>query len=130
LQRFVEDLNRLYRAEAALWEGDYDVGGFYWIDCADQHNSVLSFARQNPDRTSELVIIMNLTPVPRYGYRVGLPRPGAWREVLNTDAAIYGGGNVGNYGGVTAEDYYVHNQSYSAMFTLPPLGVVVFQPIR
>ena len=76
LQRFVEDLNRLYLAEAALWESDYDHGGFYWIDCADHHNSVLSFARQNQDRTSELVVIMNLTPVTRarIPHRTAAPR--------------------------------------------------------
>jgi 1,4-alpha-glucan branching enzyme len=68
--------------------------------------------------------------VPRPGYRVGLPRPGAWREALNSDAGLYGGSNVGNFGGVTAEDYNVHSQSYSAVFTLPPLGVLIFQPVR
>jgi 1,4-alpha-glucan branching enzyme len=77
-----------------------------------------------------LVVIMNLTPVPRHGYRVGLPRPGEWREVLNSDAGLYGGSNVGNFGGVTAEDYNMHNQSYSGRFTLPPLGVLIFQPVR
>ncbi len=130
LKRFVEDLNKLYLAEPALWDADYEPGGFYWIDCVDQRNSVLSFARQNQDRTSELVAIMNLTPIPRMHYRIGLPRPGGWREVLNSDAAIYGGGNLGNLGGVTAEDYNVHNQSYSAEFTLPPMSVMVFQPER
>jgi 1,4-alpha-glucan branching enzyme len=70
---------------------------------------------------------MNLTPVPRWNYRVGLPHSGFWREVLNTDAEIYGGSNVGNYGGVTAEDNQVHNQPYSAVFILPPLSVVAFK---
>ena len=130
LLRFVEDLNKLYLAESALWESDYEPGGFYWIDCADHHNRVLSFARQNQDRTSEMVVIMNLTPMPRTHYRVGLPRPGRWREMLNSDAAIYGGSNQGNYGGVTADDYNVHNQSYSAEFTLPPMSIVMFQPER
>jgi 1,4-alpha-glucan branching enzyme len=130
LLRFVEDLNKLYLAEAALWESDYEPGGFYWIDCADQQNCVLSFARQNQDRTSELVIILNLTPVPRTNYRVGLPRPGGWREVLNSDAGVYGGGNLGNFGGVMSQDYNAHNQSYSAEFTLPPLSILVFQPGR
>src|SRR6185295_8357560 len=97
-QRFVEDLNQLYVREPGLWQADYDHVGFYWVDCTDQDNSVLSFVRQNSDRTSELAIVMNLTPVPRYKYRVGLPRPGKWREVLNSDAGIYGGGNVGSMG--------------------------------
>jgi 1,4-alpha-glucan branching enzyme len=77
-----------------------------------------------------MVVIMNLTPMPRTHYRVGLPRPGRWREMLNSDSAIYGGSNLGNYGGVTADDYNVHNQSYSAEFTLPPLSIVMFQPER
>ncbi|HZV35241.1 MAG TPA: 1,4-alpha-glucan branching protein GlgB [Verrucomicrobiae bacterium] len=128
LQRFVEDLNKLYLAEPALWEGDYDPGGFYWIDCADHRNSVFSFARQNPDRTSELVVILHLTPVLRTNYRIGLPRPGIWREVLNSDASLYGGGNQGNFGQVMAQDYNVHNQSYSAEFTLPPLSIMAFSP--
>src|SRR5947209_17204419 len=94
LQRFAEDLNKLYRAEPALWQSDYDPAGFYWIDCSDQDNSVLSFVRQNADRTSEVAVVLNLTPVPRYKYRIGLPRPGKWVEVSNSDAASYGGGNV------------------------------------
>jgi 1,4-alpha-glucan branching enzyme len=130
LQRFVADLNQLYLAEPALWQCDFDQGGFYWIDCGDQQNSVLSFARLNQDRTSEMVIILNLTPITRNGYRVGLPRPGAWREVLNSDAGAYGGGNRGNLGRVTADDYNLHNQSYSAEFTLPSMSILVFQPER
>jgi 1,4-alpha-glucan branching enzyme len=130
LQRFVQDLNKLYLAEPALWQADHDASGFYWIDCADRENSVLSFVRQNSERTSELVVILNLTPVPRPKYRVGLPRPGRWREVLNSDAAIYGGGNIGNLGGVVSEDFNCHHQSYSAEFTLPPLSVVAFMPER
>jgi len=126
-QRFVEDLNRLYQAEPALWEADYDMEGFYWVDCSDHEDSVLSFVRQNRDRSNRLLVIMNLTPVPRWHYRVGLPHSGFWREVLNTDAEIYGGGNVGNFGGVTAENYQVHNQPYSATFILPPMSVLAFK---
>ena len=91
---------------------------------------MLSFVRQDADRVSELVVILNLTPVPRHGYRIGLPRPGKWRETINSDAAVYGGSNVGNFGGVMSEDETWHNQSYSAEFTLPPLGIIVFQPER
>jgi 1,4-alpha-glucan branching enzyme len=128
VQRFVEDLNRLYRAAPGLWQSDYDPAGFYWIDCTDSESSILSFVRQNSDRSSELAVVMNLTPVPRSHYRVGLPRPGKWREALNSDAAIYGGSNTGNLGGVMAEDFKWHNQSCSAEITLPPLGVLAFQP--
>jgi len=129
VQRFVEDLNKVYREEPALWESDYDAGGFFWIDCADHHNSVLSFARQNADRSSQVVVILNLTPVTRRDYRIGLPSAGAWRELLNSDAAIYGGANIGNFGGVGAENYAVHNQAQSAAFTLPPLSALIFKPV-
>ena len=126
LQRFVEDLNRVYLGQSALWESDYDPEGFRWIDCSDHLNSVLSYARRAQGRDSELVIILNLTPVLRTHYRVGLSRPGHWREILNSDAAIYGGSNVGNLGGVTTDEYSVHGQPYSAAFTLPPLSILVF----
>src|ERR1043165_5897319 len=79
-QRFVQDLNRFYLAEPGLWQSDFDTSGFSWIDCSDHEGSVLSFARQDADRVSESVVILNLTPVPRHGYRIGLPRPGKWRE--------------------------------------------------
>ncbi|HEX4343125.1 MAG TPA: 1,4-alpha-glucan branching protein GlgB [Verrucomicrobiae bacterium] len=130
LQRFVKDLNKLYQAESALWQSDYDHAGFYWVDCADRENSVFSFIRQNNERTSELIVILNLTTVPRPSYRVGLPRPGRWREMLNSDAGIYGGSNHGNLGGVTSSDFNWHNQSYSALFYLPAMSVTVFAPER
>jgi 1,4-alpha-glucan branching enzyme len=130
LQRFVEDLNRLYLAEPAFYESDYEPGGFSWVDCSDAANSVLSFLRRNNDRSSELLVILNLTPVPRYAYRLGVPRGGNWREALNSDAGIYGGGNLGNYGGVTAHWHASHGQEWSAEFTLPPLSLVVFSPER
>jgi 1,4-alpha-glucan branching enzyme len=126
--RFVQDLNAFYRAEPAFWDCDYDMDGFFWVDCSDHENSILSFVRQNRDRTSRLLVVVNLTPVPRYHYRVGLPLPGFWREALNSDAAVYGGSNIGNLGGVHAEDYRVQNQPYSASFTLPPLSLLVFKP--
>jgi len=128
LRRFVEDLNRLYREEPALWESDYDHAGFRWIDCSDRENSVLAFARQERPRAGELVVILNLTPVPRHRYRVGLPRRGRWREVLNSDAEIYGGSNTGNLGGVQTEDIEWQHQPCSAEFTLPPMSAIVFKP--
>ncbi|MBN2506246.1 MAG: 1,4-alpha-glucan branching protein GlgB [Verrucomicrobia bacterium] len=127
LQRFVEDLNRLYRNEPALWECDYDMDGFSWVDCSDHENSVLSFLRQNRAADNCLLAILNLTPVVRHHYRVGLPRAGYWAEVLNSDADYYGGSNVGNLGGVTTQDYRVHNRPCSAIFTLPPMSVMVFR---
>jgi len=130
LKQFVGDLNKLYAAEAALWQSDYDEAGFAWIDCSDHDNCALTFLRQDAGRKSQLVLILNLTPVQRQGYRVGLPRPGRWREVLNSDADIYGGSNTGNLGGVTAENREWQNQPYSAALTLPPLSAIVFRPER
>jgi 1,4-alpha-glucan branching enzyme len=128
LQKFVGDLNKFYAASPGLWQSDYDHGGFYWIDCADRESSVLSFIRQNPGGANPLAVILNLTPVLREKYRIGLPRAGQWREVLNSDAAVYGGGNQGNLGGVTAGNVPCHGQPHSAEFRLPPLSVIVFQP--
>ena len=130
LQRFVEDLGKLYLAEPALWKGDYDTDGFRWIDNSDHLNSVISFLRQDAEHFQELVVIMNLTPVPRLKYRVGLPRPGFWRELVNSDATVYGGSNMGNSGGVTAADKPCHGQPCSAEFILPPLSILVFRPER
>ncbi len=128
VQRMVADLNAIYRRERGLWESDYDHEGFYWIDCGDSESSVLSFVRQSRDRTSQIAVIMNLTPVLRSGYRIGLPKAGGWKEILNTDCAIYGGSNQGNLGEVIADAQPMHNQPQSAPITLPPLGIVAFRP--
>jgi len=125
-QKFVEDLNKLYLREPSLWQGDYDLAGFYWIDCMDQDSSILSFMRQLPDGSRRIAVVLNLTPVPRTNYRIGLPSAGKWREVLNSDAAIYGGSNVGNLGGVISEEHKWHGQPYSAELTLAPLSVMAF----
>jgi 1,4-alpha-glucan branching enzyme len=126
-QKFVSDLNALYRREPALWETDYDYEGFFWIDCTNAEQSVLSFVRQSRNGRSQVLVVLNLTPVPRERYRLGLPRGGRWAEVLNSDAGMYSGGNIGNFGGVTAEEVPCHGQPFSAEFILPPLGVVAFQ---
>jgi 1,4-alpha-glucan branching enzyme len=126
-QKFVADLNRLYKNSPALWSADYDHAGFQWIDCNDRENSVLSFLRQTADGKNHTVVILNLTPVPRPGYRVGVPCGGEWKEVLNSDAGLYAGSNAGNCGGVTAQARPMHGQSHSAEFFLPPLSVTVFQ---
>jgi 1,4-alpha-glucan branching enzyme len=128
VQRLVRDLNQLYLNEPALWEADYAGNGFTWIDCGDADSSVLSFIRQNGDGRRKIAVILNLTPVLRHNYRVGLPQGGFWREVLNTDSNFYAGSNQGNFGGVHASDYQTHRQPYSAVFTLPPLSVVAFRP--
>lgn len=128
VQRMMQDLNQLYLREPALWESDHDHEGFYWIDCSDAENSVMSFVRQNKDRSSQVAIILNFTPVVRSPYRLGLPHACAWREVFNSDAEIYGGSNQGNWGQVTAGNIPYHSQPHSAVITLPPLGVVVLKP--
>jgi len=127
LQQFVQDLNKLYASEPALWQSDYDTSGFYWIDSSDHDNSIISFVRQDASFQHRVAVILNLTPVPRYRYRVGLPLPGKWREVMNSDAKVYGGSNVGNLGGVVALEQKAHNQRYSAEMTLPSLSIIAFK---
>ncbi|HXR08082.1 MAG TPA: 1,4-alpha-glucan branching protein GlgB, partial [Candidatus Acidoferrum sp.] len=128
LQRLVRDLNQLYQSQPALFEADYDAAGFFWIDCSDVERSILSFIRQKKDGSGRVAVILNLTPELRVGYRVGLPQGGFWREVLNTDAQIYGGSNQGNMGGARAEAQPLHHQPFSAALTLPPLAVLAFSP--
>jgi 1,4-alpha-glucan branching enzyme len=127
LQKFVEDANKLYAKTSALWQADYDYTGFFWIDASDNENSVLSFVRQNADGSNPVAVILNLTPVLRQNYRIGLPRAGKWKEVLNSDAQIYGGGNQGNFGAVHAREHKSHGQNFSAEICLPPLSIIAFQ---
>jgi len=127
VHQFVADLNQFYRGEPALWERDYDMEGFFWIDCSDTENSVLSFVRQSADLRNRLLVALNLTPVLRTGYRLGVPAGGFWREVLNSDSGTYGGGNHGNLGGIHAEPWRSHGQPFSASLALPPLSAVVFK---
>ncbi len=128
VKKLMADLNRLYVAEPGLWQTDYAPEGFQWIDASDHANSILSFVRRTTDAFSEVVVIVNLTPVPRPRYRIGLPRAGRWLEVLNSDSSHYGGSNMGNAGGVTAEEKRQHNQPASAEFILPPLSIMAFRP--
>ncbi|MBI5410602.1 MAG: 1,4-alpha-glucan branching protein GlgB [Nitrospirae bacterium] len=122
LQRYVRDLNRLYRAEPSLWQMDFDWPGFQWIDFSDAEQSVISFLRRAKDQADFTLCVGNLTPVPRHGYRIGAPTPGWYQELLNSDAAAYGGSNQGNGGGVQAEAIPCHGLPYSLSLTLPPLG--------
>jgi 1,4-alpha-glucan branching enzyme len=130
VQSLVRDLNRLYRDEPALWEVDFEPAGFEWIEPNDASANFLAFARWSRDRERVVVCACNLSPVPRHGYRLGLPRAGRWREALNTDSEFYGGSNAGNVGGVVAEAHPWHEQPFSAEVTLPPLGVVWLVPGR
>ena len=128
LQRLVQDLNTLYRSQPALHQVDFDPLGFQWIDCNDWEGSTISFLRRARDPGDILVFVCNFTPVVREKYRVGVPRGGYYRELLNSDAEAYGGGNIGNAGGVAAERIPVHGQTHSLLLKLPPLAALVLQP--
>ncbi|MEM1386896.1 MAG: 1,4-alpha-glucan branching protein GlgB [Pseudomonadota bacterium] len=126
IQILVRDLNHLMRATPALYRRDTEAEGFQWIEGGDTENSVLSYLRIGGPGDKRVAVVVNLTPVERHGYRIGLPAGGHWREVLNTDSHVYGGSNRGNFGGVTAEEITWHGQSHSAVVTLPPLSTLVF----
>lgn len=130
VQQLVADLNRLYRAEPALYEVDFEWMGFEWIDFHDADNSILAFIRRARNRGNHLVVICNFTPLPRPGYRVGVPEACFYREVLNSDATNYGGSGITNGPGRNAIPLAWHNQPCSLELTLPPLGVVILKPER
>jgi 1,4-alpha-glucan branching enzyme len=128
VQSLVRDLNRAYRDRPALWQVDFAPEGFWWLDPNDAEGNTLSFCRASRGGEDLLACVANLSPVPRHGYRLGLPRGGRWREAVNTDSALYGGGDVGNWGGVDADPFPWHGQPHSAELTLPPLGVLWLVP--
>jgi 1,4-alpha-glucan branching enzyme len=130
IRRLVADVNRTYRREPALYEVDFDGSGFSWIDCNDADSSVISFVRRARDPRDLLVVVLNWTPVVRYGYRIGVPEPGFYRELLNSDAGWYGGSNSGNEGGVWSEPVPAHGHAQSIVLSLPPLGGLWLKPIR
>jgi 1,4-alpha-glucan branching enzyme len=127
IEHFLSDLGRVYQSTPALWKYDAEPRGFSWIDCSDWQSSALSFIRWGDD-ADHVVVVANFTPVPRENYRVGVPWPCFYREILNSDSAIYGGSNVGNAGGVHADDWALHGHYHSLNLKLPPLGVVVLKP--
>jgi 1,4-alpha-glucan branching enzyme len=127
LQRFVQDLNRTYVHERALYEVDFDGEGFSWIDCNDSENSVVSLIRRSKGGDEFVVAVLSFTPVPREGYRVGVPEEGTYLELLNSDAGVYGGGNVGNGGSVTADPVPAHGFDRSLSLRLPPLGFLLLK---
>jgi 1,4-alpha-glucan branching enzyme len=124
LKSWVRDLNHCYRREPALHARDFSWSGFEWIDCHDADESTLSFLRMGPAESDLMLVACNFTPIPRHGYRIGVPRPGRWREVLNSDAVIYGGSGRGNLGGVGADTVPEHGRPQSLALTLPPLAVL------
>jgi 1,4-alpha-glucan branching enzyme len=127
VQQWVRDLNNYYRRTSPLWECDFEHTGFEWIDSHDAENSTISFVRKG-NRTSKIVLVAcNFTPIPRLRHRVGVPRGGYWREVLNSDASVYGGSGVGNMGGVQADQTHAQGRWNSVVITLPPLSVLFFE---
>ena len=130
LQRWVRDLNILYRDEPALYERDDTPDGFEWVDCSDHEGNVVSFVRRAADPENTLLFVCNFAAVPRYEYRVGAPVGGVWTEILNSDATTYGGSGMGNLGSVEASATPTHGRPWSLGLTLPPLAVVAFRAPR
>jgi len=127
LRRWVSDLNRLYGSDPALHEMDFEPSGFEWIDSSDSKNSVLAFIRKGRGAEDMVVILCNFTPMTHSNYRVGVPGPGLWKEILNSDAGDYGGSGQGNLGGAEAETVTCHGRPYSIVLTLPPLAALYFK---
>lgn len=130
LSRAVADLNDLVKREPSLHQLDFDGAGFEWIDCHNWQDSVLTFIRKGRDPEDFLIACFNFTPVPRHGYRLGVPRSGEYDEVFNGDSAWYGGSNVGNSSPLVAQPEPHHGRSSSLTLTLPPLAAVVLKPRR
>jgi 1,4-alpha-glucan branching enzyme len=128
VQRWVGDLNRVLREQPALHQKDFTTDGFRWVQRGDWEQSVISFLRQGNENAPPILVICNFTPVPRYNYRLGVPRGGYWREILNSDAPIYGGSGLGNYGGCEATPMPYEDFAQSLSITVPPLSVLFFKP--
>ncbi len=129
LQRWLQDLNRCYRAERALHEIDFAAAGFEWIDVHDWEKSVISFLRRGRDPEQIVLVVCNFTPIERTNYRVGVPCSGAWQELLNSDAELYAGSGRGNFGRLEAAPMPQHGRYHSLALTLPPLGVLYLKPV-
>jgi 1,4-alpha-glucan branching enzyme len=127
IQALIRDLNRITREHPALHERDFTADGFEWISADDAANSTYSYIRLSADKSEKLVCVLNMTPVPRYDYRVGVPEPGFYEEILNSDATKYGGADVGNPEGVESEPIPTHGRYQSVSLTLPPLGAVILK---
>ncbi|QBQ54745.1 1,4-alpha-glucan branching protein GlgB [Nitrosococcus wardiae] len=127
VQRWINDLNHLYRAEPALYEQDFVTAGFEWIDCHAWEESIISFIRKDKNGRDMVLVVCNFTPVLRTNYRIGVPRGGYWREALNSDSEVYGGAGHGNFGGLEAVPFPAHGRVNSLMLTVPPLSVSFFK---
>jgi 1,4-alpha-glucan branching enzyme len=124
---WVRDLNRLYKNEKALHELDFSPEGYEWVDFHDWENSVVSFIRKSHTTNEKILVVLNLTPVYRPEYRVGVPEGGWWQEVLNSDSEMYGGSGKGNLGGIHSEEIAAHKRHDSINMTLPPLAALFFK---
>jgi 1,4-alpha-glucan branching enzyme len=129
IRRWVLDLNRAYRRQPALHQKDFSADGFAWVDAGNREQSILSFLRYGRDRSDVVLVVCNFTPVPRYPYTVGAPRGGAWEEILNSDAAWYGGSGMGNFGRIESEPLAAQGHFHSLTLTLPPLAVLILKPV-
>jgi 1,4-alpha-glucan branching enzyme len=128
MQRWVRDLTHTYLTEPSLFEIDFAPDGFSWIDCHDHENSVVSLVRRARSAGDMTVALVNFTPVPRQGYRIGVPVGGSYREILNSDGEAYGGSNVGNQGRIAAEDAPSHGFAHALTLSVPPLGFLLLKP--
>jgi len=128
LQRFVRDLNLVYRTEPALHENDFDWEGFSWIDTSDTDNSVFSFVRFDRSRKNFVIVISNFTPLVRNFYRIGVPEPGRYRELLNSDKEVYWGSNIFNGEDIFSQEIASHGHRHSIVLTLPPLSTIYIKP--
>jgi 1,4-alpha-glucan branching enzyme len=127
VQAWMEQLNRFYRNQPAMYVFDNDSAGFEWVDCNDNAASTISLLRKSETPQDTVLVTCNFTPVPRTGYRVGVPHGGYWRELLNSDAREYAGSGMGNLGGVSAEEIPAHGRPFSLKLTLPPLAALFFK---
>jgi 1,4-alpha-glucan branching enzyme len=127
LQRWVRDLNTLYRGQSSLYEFDSNPAGFEWVDCKDSQRSVISFLRRGRNAGNQILFVCNFTPVVRENYRVGVPLEGSWKEILNSDAPLYGGSGQGNLGSLSTIPLPIHGRPFTLNMRLPPLGIVAFQ---
>jgi 1,4-alpha-glucan branching enzyme len=127
LRRFLGDLNRLYKDYPALYQGETEPSCFQWIQCDDWQNSVYAYRRSNRNGTDSVIVACNFTPVPRHHYRIGVPEEGFYHELLNSDAEIYGGSNVGNIGGGFSEPVAMHGLPQSISLSLPPLAILIMK---
>jgi 1,4-alpha-glucan branching enzyme len=127
IKTLIGDLNRVYRTVPALHQRDCEADGFQWLVGDDADNSVIAWLRRGDHRDHAVVVVCNFTPVPRIGYRIGVPEPGLYREAINTDSAVYGGSNMGNGGAVPSEPIASHGHEHSLKLTLPPLATLILE---